>query len=117
MLPSVALTTSARYISRSCPTIFQSFLFALFLVFLASCFLVFSQTLSTAAAMATSSSSSAQGLPSRFSSAAIRECYYNIVAAKNRWEEQGFMFDDGLENYGLEPIIYKRLNDLRWLRF
>ncbi|KAK8612948.1 hypothetical protein V6N13_104273 [Hibiscus sabdariffa] len=67
--------------------------------------------------MATSSSSLAKGLPSRFSSATIRELYYNIVAAKNRWEEQGFMFGDGLENYGLEPIIYKRLNDLGWLRF
>ncbi|KAK8513870.1 hypothetical protein V6N12_037238 [Hibiscus sabdariffa] len=66
--------------------------------------------------MATSSSSSAKGLPFRFSSATIKERYYNIVATKNRWEEQGFMFDDDLENYGLEPIIYKRLNDLGWLR-
>ncbi|KAL4362948.1 hypothetical protein GQ457_04G021240 [Hibiscus cannabinus] len=67
--------------------------------------------------MATNFSSFAEGLPSRFSNAAIREHYYNIVANKNGWEEQGFMFDDGLENYGLEPIIYKRLNDLGWLRF
>ncbi|KAK8715477.1 hypothetical protein V6N13_042811 [Hibiscus sabdariffa] len=58
--------------------------------------------------MATSSSSSAEGLLSRFDNAAVKERYYNIVAAKNRWEEQGFLFDDGLENYGLEPIIYKR---------
>ncbi|KAL4271558.1 hypothetical protein GQ457_13G018600 [Hibiscus cannabinus] len=27
------------------------------------------------------------------------------------------MFDDSLENYGLEPILYKRLNDLGWLPF
>ncbi|KAL4284984.1 hypothetical protein GQ457_16G016170 [Hibiscus cannabinus] len=67
--------------------------------------------------MATNSSSFVEGLPSRFSSAVIKECYYNIVAAKNRWEEQGFLFDEGLENYGLEPIIYKRLYDLGWLRF
>ncbi|KAL4303571.1 hypothetical protein GQ457_10G009350 [Hibiscus cannabinus] len=67
--------------------------------------------------MTTNSSSSAKGLSSQFSSAAIKEHYYNIVAAKNRWEEQGFMFDDNLENYGLEPIIYKRLNDLSWLQF
>ncbi|KAL4363927.1 hypothetical protein GQ457_04G021320 [Hibiscus cannabinus] len=40
-----------------------------------------------------------------------------MVAAKNKWEEQGFYFDDNLENYGLEPIIYKRLNDLGWFRF
>ncbi|KAL4325300.1 hypothetical protein GQ457_11G025670 [Hibiscus cannabinus] len=67
--------------------------------------------------MATSSSSSAEGLPSRFSSATIKERYHNIIDAKNIWEEQGFLFDDALENYGLEPIIYKRLHDLRWLCF
>ncbi|KAK8696397.1 hypothetical protein V6N13_001533 [Hibiscus sabdariffa] len=67
--------------------------------------------------MATSSSSSANGLPSRFNNTSVKERYYNIVAAKNRWEEQGFLFDDGLENYGLELIIYKRLYDLCWLRF
>ncbi|KAK8590245.1 hypothetical protein V6N12_024622 [Hibiscus sabdariffa] len=27
---------------------------------------------------------------------------YNMVAAKNKWEEQGFHFDDSLPNYGLE---------------
>ncbi|KAK8662710.1 hypothetical protein V6N13_024601 [Hibiscus sabdariffa] len=57
--------------------------------------------------MATSSSSSAEGMPPRFSSAAVQERYDKIVAAKNRWEEQWFFFDDSLENYGLEPIIYK----------
>ncbi|KAK8655877.1 hypothetical protein V6N13_108442 [Hibiscus sabdariffa] len=67
--------------------------------------------------MATSSSSSADGLPSRFNSIAAKERYHNIVAAKSRWEEQGFFFNDELENYGLEPIIYKRLSDLGWLRF
>ncbi|KAK8561992.1 hypothetical protein V6N12_049047 [Hibiscus sabdariffa] len=67
--------------------------------------------------MATNSSSSIEGLPTRFSSTTIRERYHNIVAAKNIWEEQGFFFDDSLENYRLEPIIYKRLNDLGWLRF
>ncbi|KAL4366222.1 hypothetical protein GQ457_05G030280 [Hibiscus cannabinus] len=48
----------------------------------------------------------------RFSSVAVRERYNKIVAAKNIWEEQRFFFDDNVENYGLEPIIYKRLNDL-----
>ncbi|KAK8584433.1 hypothetical protein V6N13_109831 [Hibiscus sabdariffa] len=67
--------------------------------------------------MATSSSSSTEGLPSRFNSTSAKERYHNIVAAKSRWEEQGFLFDGGLENYGLEPIIYKRLYDLGWLRF
>ncbi|KAK8652128.1 hypothetical protein V6N13_061150 [Hibiscus sabdariffa] len=67
--------------------------------------------------MATNSSSSADGLPSRFNFAAAKERYHKIVVAKSRWEEQGFFFNDGLENYGLEPIIYKRLYDLSWLRF
>ncbi|KAK8636487.1 hypothetical protein V6N13_124233 [Hibiscus sabdariffa] len=67
--------------------------------------------------MATSSSSSAEGMPPRFSSAVVQERYDKIVATKNRWEEQGFFFDDSLENYGLEPIIYKRLNDLGWFCF
>ncbi|KAK8586189.1 hypothetical protein V6N13_130711 [Hibiscus sabdariffa] len=66
--------------------------------------------------MATSSSS-AEGLPSRFRNAAARARYNNIVAAENKWEEQGFLFDDHLENYGLEPLIYKRLSDLGWLHF
>ncbi|KAK8666164.1 hypothetical protein V6N13_006316 [Hibiscus sabdariffa] len=51
--------------------------------------------------MASSSSSSAHGMPPR----------YQKVAAKSRWEEQGFFFDDAQANYGLEPIIYKRLSD------
>ncbi|KAK8713224.1 hypothetical protein V6N13_148446 [Hibiscus sabdariffa] len=42
---------------------------------------------------------------------------YTRMAAKNRWEEQGFFFDDGLENYGLEPTIYNRLRELDWFRF
>ncbi|KAK8652394.1 hypothetical protein V6N13_061412 [Hibiscus sabdariffa] len=42
---------------------------------------------------------------------------YQKVAAKSRWEEQGFFFDDAQANYGLEPIIYKRLSDLGWFRF
>ncbi|KAK8984700.1 hypothetical protein V6N11_020016 [Hibiscus sabdariffa] len=67
--------------------------------------------------MANSSSSSAEGMPPRCGSVAVRERHDKIVAAKNRWEEQGFFFDDSLENYGLEPIIYKRLNDLGWFRF
>ncbi|KAK8519607.1 hypothetical protein V6N12_025640 [Hibiscus sabdariffa] len=66
--------------------------------------------------MATSSSST-EGLPSRFRNAAARARYNNVVAAKNKWEEQGFLFDDHLENYGLEPLIYKRLSDLGSLRF
>ncbi|KAK8647945.1 hypothetical protein V6N13_121669 [Hibiscus sabdariffa] len=37
---------------------------------------------------------------------------YTKMAAKNRWEEQGFFFDDGLENYGLEPTIHNRLREL-----
>ncbi|KAL4387012.1 hypothetical protein GQ457_09G019470 [Hibiscus cannabinus] len=36
---------------------------------------------------------------------------------QKKWEEQGFFFDDNLESYGLEPIIYKRLSDLGWFRF
>ncbi|KAK8716459.1 hypothetical protein V6N13_043766 [Hibiscus sabdariffa] len=57
--------------------------------------------------MASSSSSSARDKPPR----------YQKVAAKSRWDEQGFLFDDAQPNYGLEPIIYKRLNDLGWFRF
>ncbi|KAK8684159.1 hypothetical protein V6N13_040190 [Hibiscus sabdariffa] len=40
-----------------------------------------------------------------------------MVAAKSRWEEQGFNFDDSLPNYGLEQFIYNRLNELGWFRF
>ncbi|KAK8690854.1 hypothetical protein V6N13_074380 [Hibiscus sabdariffa] len=66
--------------------------------------------------MATNSSSSAEGMPPRFSSATIRQ-RYAMVAAKNRWEEQRFFFNDSLENYWLEQTIYKRLSDLSWFRF
>ncbi|KAK8559945.1 hypothetical protein V6N12_012756 [Hibiscus sabdariffa] len=62
------------------------------------------------------SSSSAEDMPSNFNQAADRQRYIKI-AAKNKWEEQGFYFDDAQPNYGLEPIIYKRLNDLGWFRF
>ncbi|KAK8644736.1 hypothetical protein V6N13_124036 [Hibiscus sabdariffa] len=37
--------------------------------------------------------------------------------AKNRWEEQGFFFDDGMENYGLEPTIHSKLCELGWFHF
>ncbi|KAK9028108.1 hypothetical protein V6N11_067922 [Hibiscus sabdariffa] len=53
----------------------------------------------------------------RFDNAAAKECYEHVVIHKNIWEEQGFKFDDGLDYYGLEMIIYKRLHDLGWLRF
>ncbi|KAK8713437.1 hypothetical protein V6N13_148655 [Hibiscus sabdariffa] len=42
---------------------------------------------------------------------------YTLVAAKSRWEEQGFHFDDSLPNYGLEQFVYNRLNELGWFRF
>ncbi|KAK8540258.1 hypothetical protein V6N12_046546 [Hibiscus sabdariffa] len=42
---------------------------------------------------------------------------YTIVAAKNKWEEQGFHFDDSLPNYSLEQFVYNRLNELGWFRF
>ncbi|KAK8660350.1 hypothetical protein V6N13_051277 [Hibiscus sabdariffa] len=42
---------------------------------------------------------------------------YNLVAAKSRWEEQGFHFDDTLPNYRLEQFVYNRLNELGWYRF
>ncbi|KAK8600054.1 hypothetical protein V6N12_049914 [Hibiscus sabdariffa] len=54
---------------------------------------------------------------SRFDNVAAKERYEQVVIHKNIWEEQGFKFDDGLDYYGLEMIIYKRLNDLGWLRF
>ncbi|KAK8518027.1 hypothetical protein V6N12_033019 [Hibiscus sabdariffa] len=41
---------------------------------------------------------------------------YTMIAAKNRWEEQGFYFDDSLPNYGLEQFVYNRLNELGWFR-
>ncbi|KAK8507686.1 hypothetical protein V6N12_067019 [Hibiscus sabdariffa] len=42
---------------------------------------------------------------------------YTMVAAKNKWEEQGFHFDDSLPNYGLEQFVYNRLHELGWFRF
>ncbi|KAK8672410.1 hypothetical protein V6N13_110782 [Hibiscus sabdariffa] len=41
---------------------------------------------------------------------------YTMVAAKNRWDEQGFYFDDSLPNYGLEQFVYNRLYELGWFR-
>ncbi|KAK9044571.1 hypothetical protein V6N11_058469 [Hibiscus sabdariffa] len=64
--------------------------------------------------MAHSPSSSAENLPTRFQNTAARTRYYNVVAQNKIWEEQGFFFDDGAQNYGLETIIYKRLFDLGW---
>ncbi|KAK8667584.1 hypothetical protein V6N13_007732 [Hibiscus sabdariffa] len=66
--------------------------------------------------MAHSSSSSAEGLPTRFRNIAAMTRYQTIVATKNKWEEQGFFLDDHLENYGFVPLIYKRLSDLGRLR-
>ncbi|KAK8600518.1 hypothetical protein V6N12_050371 [Hibiscus sabdariffa] len=42
---------------------------------------------------------------------------YTLVSAKNKWEEQGFHFDDSLPNYGLEQLVYNRLQELGWFRF
>ncbi|KAK8554323.1 hypothetical protein V6N12_031287 [Hibiscus sabdariffa] len=50
--------------------------------------------------MAHSPSSSAEGMPSRFQNAAARTRYYNTIAQKKIWEEQGFFLDDGAEYYG-----------------
>ncbi|KAK8571398.1 hypothetical protein V6N13_103524 [Hibiscus sabdariffa] len=94
-LPSVSSTLSARYISRTCPTTFSLFSFLLSFIFS-----IFSLSkLSYFSEMATSSSSSAEGMPPRFNNAAVR-ARYTMVAPKNKWEEQGFHFDDSLENYG-----------------
>ncbi|KAK8974685.1 hypothetical protein V6N11_013151 [Hibiscus sabdariffa] len=41
---------------------------------------------------------------------------YTMIAAKNRWEEKGFFFDDSQVNYGLEQFVYNRLNELGWFR-
>ncbi|KAK9033671.1 hypothetical protein V6N11_049857 [Hibiscus sabdariffa] len=64
--------------------------------------------------MATSSSS--EDMPRQPANAEI-QVRYTRMAAKNRWEEQGFFFDDSLENYGLEPTIQRRLRELGWFRF
>ncbi|KAL4312919.1 hypothetical protein GQ457_01G019590 [Hibiscus cannabinus] len=42
---------------------------------------------------------------------------YNQVAAKSKWEEQAFFFDDALPNYGLEQFVHNRLRELGWFRF
>ncbi|KAK8564681.1 hypothetical protein V6N12_058264 [Hibiscus sabdariffa] len=42
---------------------------------------------------------------------------YTMVSAKNKWEEQGFHFDDSLPNHGLEQFVYNRLLELGWFRF
>ncbi|KAL4309607.1 hypothetical protein GQ457_01G019760 [Hibiscus cannabinus] len=64
--------------------------------------------------MATSSSS--KGM-SHQPTNAERRARYTRMTTTNRWEEQGFFFDDGLENYGLEPTIHSRLSELGWIRF
>ncbi|KAL4367100.1 hypothetical protein GQ457_05G014740 [Hibiscus cannabinus] len=42
---------------------------------------------------------------------------YNLVAAKSKWEEHAFFFDDALPNYGLEQFLHNRLRELGWFRF
>ncbi|KAK8698105.1 hypothetical protein V6N13_114236 [Hibiscus sabdariffa] len=42
---------------------------------------------------------------------------YALLAAKSRWEEQGFHFDDTLPNYGLEQFVHNCLRELGWFRF
>ncbi|KAK8708220.1 hypothetical protein V6N13_059264 [Hibiscus sabdariffa] len=61
----------------------------------------------------TTSSSFAEGMPNHSAEFRAR---YKMIAAKNRWEEQGFYLDDSLENYGLEPMIYSRLHELGLFR-
>ncbi|KAK8533935.1 hypothetical protein V6N12_047337 [Hibiscus sabdariffa] len=67
--------------------------------------------------MASSSSNSDDSHSGRFDNAAAKERYYTTVAAKQMWPEQGFFYDDLLENYDLEKIIHKRLADLEWFKF
>ncbi|KAK8589894.1 hypothetical protein V6N12_024284 [Hibiscus sabdariffa] len=66
--------------------------------------------------MANSSSSSAEVMP-RQTTNEETQARYAMVAAKSRWEEQEFFLDESLVNYGLEPIIYRRLSELGWFRF
>ncbi|KAK9018670.1 hypothetical protein V6N11_033717 [Hibiscus sabdariffa] len=66
--------------------------------------------------MANSSSSSAEVMP-RQTTNEETQARYAMVAAKSRWEEQGFFLDESLVNYSLEPIIYRRLSELGWFRF
>ncbi|KAK8685737.1 hypothetical protein V6N13_124772 [Hibiscus sabdariffa] len=66
--------------------------------------------------MANSSPSSAEAMP-RQTTNEETQTRYAMVATKSRWEEQGFFLDESLINYGLEPIIYRRLSELDWFRF
>ncbi|KAK8709109.1 hypothetical protein V6N13_060139 [Hibiscus sabdariffa] len=66
--------------------------------------------------MANNSSSSAEVMP-RQTTNEETQARYAMVAAKSRWEEQGFFLDESLTNYGLESIIYRRLSELGWFRF
>ncbi|KAL4368964.1 hypothetical protein GQ457_05G023390 [Hibiscus cannabinus] len=61
-------------------------------------------------------SSSSEGMPRQPANAKIQARYTRTVA-KIRWEEQGFFFDESLDNYGLEPTIHRRLHELGWFRF
>ncbi|KAK8512268.1 hypothetical protein V6N12_031991 [Hibiscus sabdariffa] len=65
--------------------------------------------------MANTSSSLVEGMPHQHGKAELG-ARYTMVAAKNRWEEQGFYLDDSQVNYGLEPIIYRRLHEFVWFR-
>ncbi|KAK8680508.1 hypothetical protein V6N13_109451 [Hibiscus sabdariffa] len=67
--------------------------------------------------MADQPSHSAEEYPAQFDNAAAADRYFNVVIHKNLWEEQGFKFNNGLDYYGLEMVIYKCLNDLGWLKF
>ncbi|KAL4324496.1 hypothetical protein GQ457_11G025090 [Hibiscus cannabinus] len=42
---------------------------------------------------------------------------YNQVAAKSKWEEQAFYFDDAQPNYDLETFVHNRLRELGWFQF
>ncbi|KAL4318586.1 hypothetical protein GQ457_18G009900 [Hibiscus cannabinus] len=55
-------------------------------------------------------------MPRRPNNAKV-QARYTMVADNNRWEEQGFFFDDSMENYCLEPTIYRTLNELGWFHF
>ncbi|KAK9033428.1 hypothetical protein V6N11_018461 [Hibiscus sabdariffa] len=66
--------------------------------------------------MASNSFDSDDSHSGRFDNATARESFYNVVATKNLWEEQAFFFDNKLENYDLEVIIYKRLAELEWFK-
>ncbi|KAL4304014.1 hypothetical protein GQ457_10G008750 [Hibiscus cannabinus] len=61
-------------------------------------------------------STSTEGMPHQTSNTSTH-ARYTRMAVKNKWEEQGFFFDESLENYGLDPTIYRRLSELGWFRF